>query len=100
MKSKLSLTYLILGTLALIGFIAFFNRWAEPLLSLFILAIPFYIMTLTFTIFIHPIICTVYLVRRSKKSQNTTFIKVHLIWSLLIAGAFWGMILNGYIITV
>ena len=99
MKTKLSLAYLILGTLALIGFIAFFNRWDEPLLSLFVLSIPFYIMTLTFTIFIHPIICIIYLIKYSKKSQNTTLIKVHLIWSLLIAGGFGGMILNGYILT-
>jgi len=99
MKSKLSLIYLILGTLAVIGYIAVFNRWAEPLRSLFMLSIPFYIATLTFTIFIHPIICIVYIVKRIKKLQNTRLIIFHLIWSLLIAGAFGGMILNGYIIT-
>ena len=99
MKSKLSLIYLIFGTLAVIGYIAVFNRWAEPLRMLFIISIPFYLATLTFTIFIHPIISIVYIVKRIKKSQSIRPLIFHLVWSLLIAGTFWGMILNGYIIT-
>ena len=99
MNSKLSLIYLILGSLAVIGYIAVFNEWAEPLRMLFIISIPFYLATLTFTIFIHPIICMVYIVKRVKKSKTTRLIVFHLIWSILIAGAFWAMILNGYIVT-
>lgn len=100
MKSKLSLLYLIAGTLGVIGFIAFFERWPQPFLSLFILALPFYFASLTFTILIHPIICLAYLIKKVKRKQKIGIIITHLIWSLIVAGVFIGMVMNGFIITV
>ena len=99
-KSKLSYIYLIWGTLAVIGFIAFFERWPQPLLSLFILAIPFYLATLTFTILIHPVLCIAYFVKKVRAKNDAKPILMHLVWSLTISIIFIGMVINGYIITV
>ena len=95
----LSWVHLIWGSLALIGFAAFFNDAPVYLKLFFCLAIPFYIATITLLTFVHPLICFVLLIKARKKQKGETGIALHLIWSLLIAGAFWLMILNGYVIT-
>jgi hypothetical protein len=100
MKSKLSLIYLIAGSLGVVGFLAFFNGWGKPLVFLYLLSIPFYLATLTYTIFIHPLICLFHLIIHIKRKQNKAKILIHLFWSLIIAIAFMIMIMNGYIITV
>lgn len=91
--------YLMLGTLAVIGFVAFFERWPQPFLSLFILAIPFYMATLTLVIFIHPILCANILVKKIKNKNNVKPVAIHLVWSSAITTIFVGMVMNGYIIT-
>ncbi len=98
-KRNLSLVYLVWGTLAIIGFLAFFQRWPQPFISLFALAIPFYFASLTLLIWVHPIVCAVYVIKKYRKNLSHTTEAIHLIWSAIIASAFMGMIMNGYIIT-
>lgn len=97
-KRKLSLIYLIWGTLAAIGFIAFFELRSSGLQLLVALALPFYLAALTFTILIHPLLCSIELIKR-KKGEKKNIVVIHLIWSLVISSIFIGMITNGYIIT-
>ena len=99
-KHKISLVYLIWGTLAVIGFIAFFERWPEPFISLFILSIPFYLATLTLVIFVHPVLCLVTIIKKIKIGDKPNLVIFHLCWSIAITTAFVGMIMNGYSITV
>jgi len=98
-RYNLSIIYLLAGTLAVVGFIAFLNRWSQPFISLFILAIPFYLATLTLVIFVHPIICAVILAKKLKINVDYKPVLIHLVWLLAIATTFGGMILNGYVIT-
>lgn len=98
-KRKLSFIYLVLGTLAMIGFISFFFNEPQILQVLFIVAIPFYLATLTLTIFIHPVLCLVRLIKKHQRKESIKVVLYHLIWSVIIAGVFTSMILNGYTIT-
>ena len=98
-RYRLSFAYLVLGTLAILGFIAFFKGWPQPFISLFVLAIPFYLATLTLSILVHPIICTVVLLKKRKSNLNYKNVLMHLVWSIGIAAAFFTMILNGHVVT-
>ena len=96
-----SLAYLIIGTLAVIGYVAFFNRWPGPVSVLFFFSIPFYIGALTFVNLVHPACCIAAIVKQSKSKQKIWIPVIHLIWSLTIAFAFVKMVwIDGYIITV
>ena len=98
-KYPLSCIYLITGTLAVIGHISFFNQWPKPFVYLFIFSIPFYIAALTFTIFIHPVICVFFLIKNKKHDLKTKHIIIHMIWSFIIAISYMTLLSNGYIIT-
>jgi hypothetical protein len=100
MKRRLSLIYLITKTLALIGFISFFHGFPHPFLALFIFAMPFYLATLTHTIFIHPLTCLLLLIRKKLNRQSNTTVLIHLLWSLILAITFTILVYNGYVITV
>ena len=95
----LSLVYLILGTLGFIGFLAHFNRWPAPTAYLFILALPYYLSALTFTILIHPLACCTVAVIKFKRKESGINPLIHGTWSSTIAACFMTMIFNGYIIS-
>ena len=95
----MSLIYLICGSLAAIGFVAFFNRWPAPFIAFFCLAIPFYLAALTYTLLIHPAICLAFMIHHAMHNKPYKVPLLHLIWSALIAGIFYTLIFNGYIIT-
>ena len=98
---KLSLIYLILGSLSVIGYIGFFQRWPVfPWRFLFVISLPYYFSTLTFTIFIHPFLCFYKLFKKRKNKEKVNVILLHFLWSLSIAIVFTSMVLNGYNITV
>jgi len=99
-KRRLSLIYLITKTLALIGFISFFHVFPHPFLAFFIFAIPFYLAAITHTIFIHPIICLLWLIRKKLGRQSSITVLIHLLWSLIIATTFTVLVHNGYFLTV
>jgi len=98
-KYILSFSYLIIGTLGVIGHISLFEEWPTPFRYLFLFSIPFYLAALSFTILIHPTICLIKLIKHKKKNQNFTHILKHLIWSLLIVVSYMIMLSNGYILT-
>lgn len=95
----LSLVYLVLGTLGFVGFLGHFNRWPEPVAYLFILSLPYYLATLTFTILLHPLACFVIAGVRMKRKKNGMNPLVHGLWSSIISVSFMTMVFNGYIIT-
>ena len=96
---KFSLTYLILGSLSLVGYVAFFMGWPFPIRGLFILALPFYLASITFLIFVHPALCLVQLVKTWQDSKKKVMF-VHFIWSLAIASTYQIMISSGYYLSV
>ncbi len=97
---RISLIYLVVQSLAFIGYVVFFTRKQEPLAFLFVLAIPFYLAAVTYTIFIHPVACLAFLIKRIKRKEKKADVILHLTWSTTLACAWWLMILNGYYLSV
>jgi hypothetical protein len=95
----LSLIYLVLGTLGFIGFLAHFNQWPAPAAYLFILALPYYLATLTLTILIHPLACFVIAAIKVKRKESGMNPLIHGVWSCIISASFMTMVFNGYIIS-
>ena len=94
-----SVVYLAIGSLAIIGFLDFFLQWNTILRVLFLLAIPFYILTITFTIWIHPIICVIYLITNSNCGLVSKKLVVT-ISSFILASIFTYLVFGlGFIIT-
>ncbi|CAA6798555.1 MAG: Unknown protein [uncultured Sulfurovum sp.] len=99
-KRTISLIYLVLGTLGAMGYLNIFEHWFYEFVLLSLTGIIFYLISLLFFIWIHPFICLYYWRRYVVKKQSTKIVKIHFIWSMLVAISFWVMILNGYMITV
>jgi hypothetical protein len=100
-KKIISLVYLVLGTLSIVGHLSFFHQWPGPVRYLFALSIFYYLASLTFTTLIHPIVGIIILVSRHRKQARKTDVAVHLVWSLAIALTWWLMVfVKGYIISV
>ena len=94
-----SVVYLAIGSLAIIGFLDFFLQWNTILRVLFLLAIPFYILTITFTIWIHPIICVISLITNSNCGLVSKKLVVT-ISSFILASIFTYLVFGlGFIIT-
>lgn len=78
----------------------FFWGWSQALAGLFILAISFYIASLTFVIWLHPLLCLLMLIKRRKHQAPYQRLVSHLVWSPALAVSFLALIVNGYVITV
>jgi hypothetical protein len=94
------MVYLSLGGLGLVGFLDFFMRWQSPFGILFLIAIPFYLLTLTFTIWIHPITCTIFMLTKRRGCFSSSRVAIT-IASYCLATTFTYLVAcKGYIITV
>jgi len=96
----LSLIYLILGTLGFVGYMAHFNKWPVPFISLFVVALPYYLASITYTILIHPLACFTVLSIKVKRKEDVIVPLLHGVWSAVICAAFLVMIHNGYYLSV
>jgi hypothetical protein len=93
----LNLIYLISGTLSVAAYINLFYRLFDASLNLpkvtediiaFIFLIPwsiFYLMGLTFTILLHPIIIMIIFIRKLKRGNIETNYIIIFIWSMAIS---------------
>lgn len=99
-KRNISFIYLIVGMVALFGYINLFEKWVSNLEILSGLGVIYYLMNAFMLLFIHPIICL--LIWRKKSSLNASIktVKIHFFWSLSIPITFWILIFNGYFLTV
>ena len=97
-KKTYSLLYLSLGTLAILGYIGMFEKSLSIPTPLLIVGVIFYLLFMTFTIFIHPLLCILRLIKKKGKRKT---LWIHLLWSVTIILSFCFLICNkGYIITV
>jgi len=108
-KFRLSIAYLICGYLGLIGLLFFSFSWRMPsddhwkalMVIVAISFLLFYIMTLLFIIWIHPILCSIALYKRRRNSSSNKYLWLIFILSSILTLTFtYLIILKSHFITV
>jgi len=85
--AHISALYLFVGCISLLGFLSFFLNWGFPRWCM-LPGIFFYLATLTFTIWIHPIASLAYFFVRLRQGKLRPRHIVHAILSITLASIF------------
>jgi len=99
-KRNLSYIYLVIASLGLLGYLGYISNSHNSLAAILMLFfIPLYLATISLLIFVHPIICIIYIAKYYKNKKSINLVATHFLWSLVIGIISLSMLLNGYVLT-